>query len=190
MNHARRSFGGAVALALVGAAGACIGPDRTLPPPIRPVVPSDRIRLAVPPTRNESPLAVVADVTAETNRMLAALLERTGRFVPADDAGFRLETAVTAVRDEDATESVVFEDAGRFGLRRRAVVEMSYRLVDAAGRTLVRGAVSGDDVVIGADSLPPPERRSLETGAFWNTTLGRATRDALDALVREIAESA
>ncbi len=188
MNHVRRRDALALGLALVGVG--CIGPDRTLPPPIRPVVPADRIRLAVPPTRNESPLAVVADVTAETNRMLGALLERTGRFVPADDAGFRLETSVTAVRDEDATESVVFRHAGRFGLRRRAVVEMSYRLLDASGRTLVRGAVSGADVVIGTDALPSPQRGSLETGAFWNTTLGRATRDCLDALVREITESA
>lgn len=177
-----------VAVAAVVVTG-CVSADPTLPPPIVAVPPASRIRVAVPPTRNESPLAVVAELTAETNRMLVAVLERTGRFVADDGAAFRLETSITAVRDEDAGEGVVYREAEDFGLRRRAVVEMSYRVVDGAGRTVVRGSVAGDEIALGRREVPTPRLTDLETGAYWNSTLGRATRACLDAMVREITES-
>src|SRR5690606_13309003 len=72
MNALRLGLALALAFLLTAPAG-CIGPDRSLPPPLEPVVPKERVPVALPPTRNESPLAVVADFTAETNRMLGAV---------------------------------------------------------------------------------------------------------------------
>jgi len=184
------SFRTFVGLALGLLMVACIGPDETLPPPILPVTPAARITIEVPPTLNESPLAVVAGLTAATNRMLVATLERSGCYTPADGARFRLETAITSIRDEDATEGVVHSDAKAIGQRRRAVVEMRYRVLDARGTVLLDGAVSGTDESLGAAPIALPKRHELETGAYWETTVGRATRACLDAMVRRMTESA
>lgn len=170
----------------------CVSSDPDLPPPIEPLERVLRTPLLVPETGNESPIAVVAELTGATHEMLLALLERSGRFrtdVAPAATRFRLETSVVAFRDDDATEGVIFDKAKSLGQRRRAVVELSYRVLDQAGRVFMEGVLSGESLVLGVHRLEVPAAADLKTGAYWNSPFGRATRDCLDQLVRLLSDA-
>ncbi len=176
-----------VALALLGIS-ACVGPDTTLPPPIESLPAPGRRALAVSPTRNDSAMALAAELAAPTHAMFATLLGRTRRFRVEDEATVRVETAITSIVDEDAAESVVYDRAYAPDPVRRAVVAMTYVVRGAGDRVLLEGTLRGESEVRGTTAIGPPSRVDFETGAYWNSPFGRATRHCLDQLVRRLTE--
>ncbi|MFH0945473.1 MAG: hypothetical protein V2A76_09785 [Planctomycetota bacterium] len=182
---------GPLGLLLMTMLSGCMGPDRDLPDPIEPVNIERRTPVIVRETLNESPIAVVAELTDATRAMLERLLERTGRFEACAEeqaARYYLETAIVAFQDDDASEGVIFGQAKSIGHRRRAVVEMTYRLLDQGQGVFLDGLLRGDTLVTGVDRLEVPTVEQVESGAYWNSPFGLATRDCLDRLVRDLSD--
>ncbi|MBI4880623.1 MAG: hypothetical protein HY812_13340 [Planctomycetes bacterium] len=167
----------------------CVAPDTDRAPPIRRVDPLERVSVRVLETRNESPSAQAAGLTAATHALLVQLLERTGRFEAAgagEQARFVLETSITALRVDAVEEGVIYRDAPAAGARRRALVEMKYRLGDGQ-RVFLEGDLDGACDVVNRPINAPGEQE-LRTGAYWNMPFGIATRRCLDKLVRTISD--
>lgn len=170
---------------------ACVQQDPYREEPIWPLDVEVRTPLLVTEIENRSPEALVAGLTADSRALLLELLARSKRFrvVAAGDAArYRLETAIRSFREEDRSESVIHARATTEGRRRAAVVELSYRLVDPGGRVFVEGLVVGESLELGVERLAVPRLQDLETGAFWNSPYGLATRSCLDQVVRVLAD--
>ena len=169
----------------------CVTHDPDLLPPIDPLERGRRTPIAVLETSNSSPIAMVAELTEATHQMLVKLLERSGRFkadVAPEAGSYRLETSIVAFRDDDATEGVMFGKAETIGQSRRAVVELTYKVVDQRDRIFMEKLLSGESLVPGARQLEVPAAADLRTGAYWNSPFGLATRDCLDRLVRLMSD--
>ncbi len=167
----------------------CVAPEMGRAPPIESVDPAQRVSIRVLDTHNESPIAAAAGLTAATNALLVQLLERTGRFqatAPTENARFRLETSITALRVDVVGEGVTYRGSPLASTRRRAVVEMKYRLGDGQ-RVFLEGELAGDYEVANK-AIEAPSELELRTGAYWNTPFGSATRECLDKLVRTISD--
>ena len=166
----------------------CVGPDEDRLPPYEPLPAAARTPIYLSPTENVTASPRVADVAAPTRDMLATLLERTRRFVVvADPAGAsRLDTAVDIYLDQAIESTVVHGSAGGLTPERHASVGLMFRWSDPTGAVLDAGEVTGTAREL-RDPLPLPKLDDLESGAYWNSTYGRATRDGLDRLIRRLA---
>lgn len=180
---------GMIAFALVVAAVGCsIGPDPDFPPPIEPLAPEARAKIAVAPVLNVSPSAEVAQWSYATRRYLMALLERTRRFevVPEGTLGAPLlEVRFTDVKDEIYLESVVFAGEQRTGQKRRAMVALEWSVV---GDSRPASQLVSDELFESPEPLELPTPDQLESGVFWESPFGVATRENLDHLVREVCD--
>lgn len=169
----------------------CVGVDPDAPIPLLPLPPEARTVVRVEPMANEASSAEVAAVTSASTEMLRSLLVRSRRFSLVRDhgpaPGFSIETAITAFRDDDAAESLVYDSAQTANPRRVAVVEIRWRQADSAGRTLAEGVATGTDERIGTRWLGLPDADDLESGAYWNAPFGRATRAALVEIVKTVS---
>lgn len=169
----------------------CVRPMPDGDPPIEPLELEMRTALEVAETRNQSPVPVVAQLTSATHDLLIQVLERSKRFRVVDgdrQPHYRLHTSILEFRDEDASEGVRYGFTDRASSRRRAVVELKYQLLGPAEQVFLEGVVSGDVLQLGVTELVLPGTVSLETGAFWNTPFGQATRICVDRVVREISQ--
>lgn len=181
-----RAFSG---LALLGSLAACsIHADPDFPPPIEPLAAEARTPIVVAPFENASPSPEVAQWSYSTRRFLEALLDRSRRFtvLPSATPGVRtLHVRFVDVRDEPYLESVVFAGEQRTGVKRRAMVAIEWNLEGAGGTP---SQLVADHLVESADPLELPTADQLESGSFWESPFGTATREALDHLVRDLSE--
>lgn len=186
----RGSAARALALAAAALAG-CVHADPQQLPPIPALPVAERAAVYVEEVGNASSAAGVAQFTAAARSMLGELLLRSRRYRAAAEpaAGdFAVQVDVLDLRDEDAAEAVVYDKASAANPRRRTVVELSYRVADRSGRTVLEGAIRGSHIRLSPEVLQPPLPDRVATGAFWNDSIGRATQAALDLLVRKMAE--
>ncbi|MBK6940204.1 MAG: hypothetical protein IPH13_08360 [Planctomycetes bacterium] len=177
-------------LALVCVAGGCISEDTTALRPIQPWPESQRVWVDVDEMKNEAPSPEGAAITVEATAMLRTLLARSERFLVATDPAapvrYRIATTLIEFHDVDAQETIVFEKAQSFGRKRRAVVEIHYRLIGLGGLDLASRVARGSVLCDTERPLDLPTPTSLTTGAYWHSEFGRATRDCLDQLVRDV----
>lgn len=176
-------------LALVCVAGGCIGEDITAPRPIQPWPEAQRVRVGVDEMKNEAPSPEGAAITVEATSMLRTLLARSERFHVTTEPGatvrYRIATTLIEFHDVDAQETIVFEKAQSFGRKRRAVVEVHYRLIGLGDHELASRIARGSVLCDTEKPLDLPTPTSLATGAFWHSEFGRATRECLDQMVRD-----
>ncbi len=164
--------------------------------PIESLPLDERAPLTVSTMRNETPNAIVAGFTRGSTVLLEELLRTTRRFVVVDSAApaaaaagaLRLDTEITSYRDEDAGASVIYLQAQSANRRRRAAVEMHWSLVGKDGSIVDQGTVAGNYEQLDVREIAVPQPESMESGAYWNSPFGRATRDCLDGIVRRISE--
>lgn len=176
-------------LALVCVASGCLGEDITAPRPIQPWPEPQRAWIGVAEMKNEAPSPEGAAITVEATSMLRTLFARSERFRVAVDAAapvrYRLETTLIEFHDVDAQDTIVFEKAQSYGRKRRAVVEVHYRLIGLGNNELQSRVARGSVLCDSERPLDLPSPTSLETGAFWHSEFGRATRECLDKMVRD-----
>jgi hypothetical protein len=183
-----------VGLVLAGAGiGCAIEPDRDFPPPIAPLSPDVRRAIAVAPVVNHTASAEVAQWTYATRRLLIQLLERSQRFDVVEPTDPRatgvVELSFVDVKDEPYLVSVVYAGEQDSNRKRRAVVEVEWRLAGGNASGSRGERLTSHFFREGADPIETPTVVELESGSFWETPFGNATRANLDLVVRRLAAS-
>lgn len=195
-SSASRPFRPARLLALLCCVGAITGcriePDPDFPPPLSPKSPEARTRVVVAPVENAAPSTEVAQWTFSTRRVLVELLRKSKNFevVEAGTAGTAgtIFLRFTDVRDEPWLETVTFGAEQSVNRQRRAVVEMDFRFVAGSGAHTAGERLLADALREGEEPIPIPTQDQLESGSFWESPYGSATRENLDLLVRRLVE--
>lgn len=186
----RRLAGAAIVLAC--AASCAVEPDPDTPSPIAPADPAARRRVVVAPIENATASVEVAQWTAATRRFLVALLERSKNFEVVEPGAPGVAGTIvlryTDVRDEPWLETVTFGAEQNVNRKRRAVVEMDWRFIAGSGALTAGERVVGDSLREGDLPLELPTQDQLESGAFWESPYGAATRGNLDLVVRTLAQ--